>query len=954
MAADRPTPTGPAAPDLRIVESRVYRGGNVWSYDPAIHLVVDLGVLEAYPTDTLEGFTDQLVELLPGLENHTCSRGVKGGFIDRLREGTWLGHVAEHVALQLQQEAGHDMRRGKTRAVKGQTGRYNVIYAYADESVGLAAGTLAVRLINHLVQAEEDFDFPEELDQFLRRAQRTAFGPSTAAIIEEAVSRDIPYIRLNTASLVQLGQGVHAQRIRATMTSKTSSLAVDIASDKDMTTRLLASAGLPVPKQETVRTADAAAAAARRIGFPVVVKPLDGNHGRGVCLDLQSDEEVRAGFETARSESRRGYVIVESFVTGRDYRCLIVGGKMQAIAERVPAHVVGDGTHTVAELVDLTNADPRRGVGHEKVLTRIKVDDAAIALVKDQGWSMDDVPPEGQMVKLALTGNMSTGGISVDRTFEAHPDNIEIAEEAARMIGLDVAGIDFICPDIASPVRETGGAICEVNAAPGFRMHTHPTVGEPQYIAKPVVDLLFPPGSPSRVPIVSVTGTNGKTTTSRMIAHIFKGIGRKVGMTSTDGIVIDERLVYKADASGPRSARMVLQNPRVDFAVMEVARGGILREGLGYDRNDVAVVTNIAPDHLGMRGIDTLEQLADVKAVVVEAVPRDGFAVLNADDDLVRKMRRRCSGGIVWFSLQPPGTKVREFVDDYCRRGGRAVVLEPTDKGDMIVIKHGRRSMQLAWTHLLPSTFGGTAKFNVANAMAAAGAAFAAGAGLHEIRQGLRTFTTSYYLSPGRMNQVNVNNVDVFVDYCHNAPGMRVLGQFVDSYAEQKAGQADLGKISRIGVIATAGDRRDDDMRELGAIAAGHFDVLIVREDERLRGRRRGDTAALVAEGVRARMGEEGVRCRQVDVLLDEPEAVRAAMARANPGDVVVLCVDNHAQVLGELEQLTQSAQAGAHTGGPVVGDPDLDPAELQTEAQAAGDEAGATAEEELGAGQPS
>ncbi|MDF2091947.1 cyanophycin synthetase [Knoellia sp. 3-2P3] len=953
MAADRPTPTGPAAPELRIVESRVYRGGNIWSYDPAIHLVVDLGVLEGYPTDTLDGFTDRLVELLPGLGNHTCSRGVKGGFVDRLREGTWLGHVTEHVALQLQQEAGHDMRRGKTRAVKGQPGRYNVIYAYADETVGLAAGELAVRLVNHLVQAEEGFDFADELDHFLRRAQRTAFGPSTAAIIEEAVSRDIPYIRLNTASLVQLGQGVHAQRIRATMTSKTSSLAVDIAGDKDMTTRLLASAGLPVPKQETVRTPDAAAAAARRIGFPVVVKPLDGNHGRGVCLDLQSEEEVRAGFETARSESRRGYVIVESFVTGRDYRCLIVGGKMQAIAERVPAHVVGDGSHTVAELVEITNADPRRGVGHEKVLTRIKVDDAAVALVKDQGWSMDDVPPEGQMVKLALTGNMSTGGISVDRTFEAHPDNIEIAEEAARMIGLDVAGIDFICPDIASPVRETGGAICEVNAAPGFRMHTHPTVGEPQYIAKPVVDLLFPPGSPSRVPIVSVTGTNGKTTTSRMIAHIFKGIGRKVGMTSTDGIVIDERLVYKADASGPRSARMVLQNPRVDFAVMEVARGGILREGLGYDRNDVAVVTNIAPDHLGMRGIDTLEQLADVKAVVVEAVPRDGFAVLNADDELVRKMRRRCSGGVVWFSLQPPGSRVREFVDDYCRRGGRAVVLEPTDKGDMIVIKHGRRSMQLAWTHLLPSTFGGTAKFNVANAMAAAGAAFAAGAGLHEIRQGLRTFTTSYYLSPGRMNQVNVNNVDVFVDYCHNAPGMRVLGQFVDAYAEQKAGQSDLGKISRIGVIATAGDRRDDDMRELGTIAANHFDVLVVREDERLRGRRRGDTAALVAEGVRARMAEDGVRCRQVDVVLDEAEAVRTAMARANPGDIVVLCVDNHAQVLGELEQLTNSAQAGAHTGGPTVGDPDLDPAELQTEAQASGDEAQASAEEELEAGQP-
>ena len=936
---DLPTPTGPAAPDLRILESRVYRGGNIWSYDPSIHLVVDLGILEEYPTSALPGFTERLVELLPGLENHTCSTGVKGGFISRMQQGTWLGHVAEHVALQLQQEAGHDQRRGKTRMVKGRPGVYNIIYAYTNEEVGLAAGRLAVALVNDLVQAQEDFDFAEELERFLTRAERTAFGPSTGAILEEAVSRDIPFIRLNSGSLVQLGQGVHQQRIRATMTSKTGALAVDIASDKDMTTKLLASAGLPVPKQETARSAEGAVAAARRIGFPVVLKPLDGNHGRGVCLNLMDDEAVREAFVIAEDQSRRGYVIVESFVTGRDYRCLIVGGKMQAIAERVPAHVVGDGTHTVRELVDLTNADPRRGVGHEKVLTKIKVDAAAEELVREQGFTLDDVPPVETMVKLALTGNMSTGGISIDRTFDAHPDNIEIAEEAARLIGLDVAGIDFIAPDIASPVREAGGAICEVNAAPGFRMHTHPTVGEPQYIAKPVVDLLFPPGAPSRVPIVAVTGTNGKTTTSRMIAHIMKGLGRQVGMTSTDGIVIDERLVVKSDASGPRSARMVLQNPRVDFAVMEVARGGILREGLGYDRNDVAVVTNVAPDHLGMRGIDTLEQLADVKAVVVEAVPRDGFAVLNADDPLVRRMRRRCSGSVVWFSLAEPGSKVRDLIDDHCRRGGRAVVLDRTDRGDMIVIRHGRRSMQLAWTHLLPATFGGTALFNVANAMAAAGAAFASGAGLHEIRQGLRTFTTSYYLSPGRMNQVNVHNVDVIVDYCHNAPGMRVLGEFLERYASMKSGQSDLGKISRIGMVATAGDRREADMIELGAVAAEHFDVVVVREDERLRGRERGFTADLVAQGVRSRMGEPGVRCRQVEIVLDETDAVRHVMARANPGDIVVLTVDQHAAVMSELEAMTKQAQPGSHTKDS-VGDPDMDPEAMMEQAKEAGDSA--------------
>ena len=537
------------------------------------------------------------------------------------------------------------------------------------------------------------------------------------------------------------------------------------------------------------------------------------------------------------------------------------------------------------------------------------------------------MPDAGEQVKLTLTGNMSTGGISIDRTFEAHPENIEIAEEAARMIGLDIAGIDFICPDITEPVRETGGAICEVNAAPGFRMHTHPTIGDPQFISKPVVDMLFPPGAPARIPIVAVTGTNGKTTTSRMISHIFKGLGRKVGMTSTDGVVIDERLLIRADASGPRSARMVLQNPRVDFAVFEVARGGILREGLGYERNDVAVVLNVQPDHLGLRGIDTVEQLADVKAVVVEAVPRDGHAVLNADDPLVRAMRRRCSGQVVWFSMAEPGSEVRDMIDAHCRRGGKALVLSSSERGEMIVVKHGPREMQLAWTHLLPATFGGRARMNVQNSLAAAAAAFAAGAPLHDIRQGLRTFSTSYYLSPGRLNEVEVNGVSVIVDYCHNAPGMRALGDFVDRVGETLTSTHELGKPSRIGVIATAGDRRDEDMRELGQVAAEHFDVVIVREDVALRRRTRGETARLVEEGVRAAMAN-GVRCKQVETELDEIDAVRNAMTRANPGDLVVLCVDKHPAVMAELETWSSMAQAGsaANDEAPAA-DPDYAPA---------------------------
>ncbi|HEX5826263.1 MAG TPA: cyanophycin synthetase, partial [Candidatus Limnocylindrales bacterium] len=629
-ARKRRTPEAPATPPagpeptLRILETRVLRGPNYWAREPVIRQVVDLGVLEEFPSNKIPGFVDALVEMLPTLEDHACSLGRRGGFITRLRDGTWAGHVAEHIALEFQNLAGTDVRHGKTRGT-GEYGRYNVIFEFREEQVGIEAGKMAVALVNHLVAPDDEafaFDLMAELERLIRLAERLAFGPSTQALLDEAAGRDIPYIRLDRFSLVQLGQGVHQQRIRATMTSRTSGIAVDIASDKKLTNRLLDSAGLPVPRSEVVETEDDAVAAARRLGFPCVIKPLDGNHGRGVALDLRSEEDVRAAWPEALRQSRSKDVIVETYITGNDYRCLIIGGELAAVAERVPASVTGDGERTIRQLVDVTNADPRRGIGHEKVLTKIKLDENAEEILRDQGFGPDDVPPAGTFVKLALTGNMSTGGTSIDRTMEAHPDNVEIAETAARVVGLDIAGIDFICPDITVPVRETGGGIVEVNAAPGFRMHTHPTEGEPQYVARPVIDLLFPPGTPARIPILAVTGTNGKTTTVRMIAHILKLMGRRVGMTSTDGIVIDGRLMKRGDMSGPKSAQMVLQNPTVDTAVFEVARGGILREGLGYDRNDVAVVTNVAGDHLGLGGIETLGQLANVKGVIVEAVPR--------------------------------------------------------------------------------------------------------------------------------------------------------------------------------------------------------------------------------------------------------------------------------------------------------------------------------------------
>jgi cyanophycin synthetase len=891
----------PAKPDLKVLQTQVFRGPNYYSYEPTIRLLVDLGSLEHWPSNTLKGFNEALMELLPGLADHSCSLGRRGGFLERLKDGTWLGHVAEHVAIELERETGAHVYRGKTRSA-GEPGRYNVIYGYSEEQVGVAAGTLAVRLVNHLVQPEPDFDFVAELERLILLAERRAFGPSTQALVDEAASRDIPFMRLNEQSLLQLGQGKYQKRVRATMTSSTPSLSVDIAADKNLTNRLLAAAGLPVPMSFSVRTADEASAAARRIGFPVVLKPLDGNHGRGVGLDLRDEAAVRDWFPRARGESRRGVLVVESYVVGNDYRVLVIGGHMVAVAQRVPAHVVGDAQHTVRELVEIANQDPRRGIGHSKVLTRIVVDDAAEELVRKQGYELDDVPPSGEVVKLAATGNMSTGGISIDRTWDAHEENVEIAEEAAQVVGLDVAGIDFLTPDISQPVRETGGAIVEVNAAPGFRMHTHPTEGEPQYVAKPVIDVLFPPGSPSRIPIVAVTGSNGKTTTVRMIAHVFTRMGRKVGITTTDGIYIDERLVRKADASGPKSAQMVLQNPRINFAVFEVARGGILREGLGYGRNDVAVVTNVTGDHLGMKEIDSLESLAEVKRVVVEAVPRTGAAVLNADDPLVVEMRKHCSGTVILFSTQERD----ELVERWVRRGRKAVTLDRDERGERIVIREGRRVMPVVYTAQIPATFEGRARMMVQNALAATGAAHAAGAHIHDIRQALRSFSTSILQAPGRLNLMDVGGIKVLIDYAHNPHGLQMVGDFVERITAETPPNGPPGVPTwqanlRLAVVATPGDRREEDILELGRVAARYFDDVIVREDEHKRGRKPGETAAIVMEGVHEAM-RAGARAGSVEIVVDEQEAVRRAMARSRPGDLVVVCVDHADRVWRELE----------------------------------------------------
>jgi cyanophycin synthetase len=873
---------------IQVKGTTVYRGPNVWARLPVILLVVDIGELEDRPTNKIPGFYEQLTELIPSLYDHGCSLGRPGGFLQRMREGTWMGHVLEHIALELQNLAGAEVTRGKTRGTN-ERGVYNVVYAYEQQDVGLAAGTLGVRLVNHLIYGEEPgFDFVHELEEnVIRVAERLAYGPSTGAIVAEAERRGIPVLRLDPRrSLVQLGHGCYQKRVWATVTSATSNIAVDVAANKELTNRLLQDVGIPVPRGAVVRSADEAVRQAQRIGFPVVIKPLDGNHGRGVCINLKDADEVRRFYPIAEAESRAGTVVVETYITGRDYRILVINNQLVAVAERVPAHVVGDGTHTVAELIDIANADPRRGVGHEKVLTRIAVDHQAIESLERQGLGLADVPDAGQVVRLKQTGNMSTGGTSIDRTDDIHPDNAELARQAAMVVGLDIAGIDFIAPDISASVRLTGGAIVEVNAGPGFRMHTHPTEGHPRHVGRAVVDMLFPPGTPSRVSIVAVTGTNGKTTTVRMIAHIMKSAGKRVGMTTTDGIYIDGTQIMAGDMSGPTSAQMVLKNPTINYAVLETARGGILRSGLGFDRCDIAVVTNVASDHLGLAGVDTLADLARVKAVVPQSVFRDGTTVLNADNQWTADMARQSRGEIIFFSMQEENPVIREHV----RARGRAVVLRETRQGEMITIIEHRRETSLLLAGQIPATFDGRLRVNIANAMAAAAAALGADVQLEYVRQALRTFTASFYQTPGRFNLLEVQGRRVLMDYCHNVAGLEAMADFVKR----------LGAARSLAVISMPGDRKDEDIAAFGRLAAATFDELILREDTNTRGRARGEIAGMLRDAAVS----GGLSSDRVSIVLDEFEAVREAVNRSGKDELVVLMIDKPAAVWEELSTL--------------------------------------------------
>ena len=867
---------------------------------PVIRLELDLGALEQWPTGRLgPEFVDALATALPGLAEHGCSYREPGGFVRRMQEddGTWLGHVLEHVAIELQNMAGEAVTFGKTRSA-GAPGVYTVVYEYAQRDEGIAAGELGLRLLSSLLpenirpagSVAPDWNWNEARDEFIRFAQRRALGPSTAALVRAAEHHDIPWLRLNDQSLVQLGHGKYQQRIQATVTSRTSHIAVELASDKEETNKILATLGLPVPQQELVQSEQQAVQAAKRMGFPVVTKPYNGNHGRGISIRLTNDEEVTQGYLIAKEHSRS--VIVESFLEGDDHRLLVVNGELVAATRRTPGHVVGDGERTVSQLIEKVNLDPRRGVGHEKVLTRLEMDAQAEKMLRAVDMNADSIPSAGQVVFLRSTANLSTGGTATDVTDVIHPDNREMAERAVRAIGLDVGGVDFLSKDITESYRSIGGGICEVNAAPGFRMHVAPSEGKGRDVAAPVVSMLFPPGVAARVPIAAVTGTNGKTTTARMLAHLTKMAGYTPGLTTTDGVYIDGQRTVQGDMTGPMSARMVLADPQIDIAVLETARGGLLRAGMGVREINVGAVLNVQSDHLGLKGIDTLEQLAELKRIVVEVA--SDCAVLNADDPLVLKMSGYTEAkSICYVTLNPQHTLVREHI----RAGGRACALEAGVNGQMITLYDRGSHIPLLWTHLIPATLEGRATHNVQNAMFAAAMAFSLGIKLDAIRQGLRTFDSTFFQAPGRMNVFSEHPFKVLFDYGHNA---HAVGMMADL-----AGRLDVsGK--RIVVLAGPGDRRDEDLRAIANAVAGLFDHYICRRDDNLRNRAGDEVPRIQAEALRA----AGVPPEAISIIPDEQAAIDAALRMGAPGDLLLIFADALARSWKQITKFKTSASS--------------------------------------------
>lgn len=876
---------------MEILDIKVTNGPNYWSIQrhKLVVMLLDIEDLEEKPTNKITGFSERIKTLLPSMISHRCSEGVEGGFWTRVDEGTWMGHVIEHIALEIQTLAGMECGFGRTRDA-GREGLYHVVFSYYEAKAGIYAAKAAVRIAEALI-AGESYDLEYDIQKLREIREDERLGPSTGSIVDEAIRRKIPYIRLNRHSLVQLGYGINQKRVRATIASTTGSIAVEIACDKEETKNLLEAAQIPVPKGMIVYDDIELERAINKIGYPIVTKPIDGNHGKGATTDIRNWDEALRGLAAAQKYSRG--VICEKFITGLDHRMLVINYKFVAAALRTPAAIIGDGKHSVQELIDITNLDPRRGYGHEKVLTSIKVDQFTLDILKNKELTLESILPAGEELWLKPTANLSTGGTATDVTDHVHPANIFMAERIAKIIGLDICGIDIMAQDLETPVTENGGAVLEVNAAPGFRMHIEPTVGIPRNVAEPVIDMLYPPGQSARIPIIAVSGTNGKTTTTRLIAHIVKQMGYKVGYTTTDGVYIQNRLMMTGDCTGPVSAEFVLKDPTVDFAVLECARGGILRAGLGFHHCDVAVVTNVAPDHLGLQGIDSMEKLAKVKSVAARTVFRNGYAILNADDDLVYAMRKDLDCNVALFSMEPDSKRIKE----HCDEGGLACIYNPEDH--YVSILKGNWKMRVEKVSNIPITFGGKAEFNICNTLGAVLACFVRDFKIEDIRQALQTFVPSPAQTPGRLNMFHFRNFTVMLDYAHNAHGMTAIGKLVSKIEASK----------KVGIIAGVGDRRDEDTIELAEEAAKVFDEIIIRQDKNLRGRSDVEIIELLKTGLTNIKPD-----MTIHVIPKESEAIDFAIKHAEKDSFITIISDVVPDALEQVKTLKEQEEESEKT----------------------------------------
>ncbi|MNJ86396.1 Cyanophycin synthetase [compost metagenome] len=844
------------------------RGPNYWSNyrQKLIVMKLDLEKYEELPTNKIPKFYERIMKALPSLYEHRCSEGKAGGLCERMQEGTWLGHVVEHVALELQVLAGMDCGYGRTRST-GEYGIYKVVFSYLSEEAGIYAGKAALELVRAMAEKKK-FDVKAAVETLKNIWADEMPGPSTQAILDEAARRNIPITRLDNYSLYMLGYGRNQQLFRATVLGTTNNLAVESVGCKWFTKNMLGKAGISVPKGAMIYDKQELEEALEEIPFPWVIKPTDGNHGRGITANIRNKEAAQKAANQAWKISDG--IIVEEYVEGADYRFLVVNYKLIAVAKRTPAAVIGNGNSTIRELIAKENNNPDRGEGHEKVLTKIKVDYHTKSLLKEAGLSLDDVLPLGKEILLKKTANLSTGGTSTDVTDEVHPFNVFLAERIARMFQLDVCGIDIMAKNVAQPIQRGNGAIIEVNAGPGFRMHTHPSKGTPRDVAKPVMDMLFPDQSNGRIPVVAVTGTNGKTTTTRLIAHMAQKAGKNTGYTTTEGIYINGHTIAEGDCSGPKSARTILTDPTVDYAVLECARGGILRSGLAFDECDISIVTNVTEDHLGLDDIHTLEAYAQVKEVVPRSTSDDGYAILNADNDLVYEMRHVVSSHVILFSLDYTSKRIEE----HCKNGGMAVSVQ----NGFFIVKSGETVLRIQSVERVPITYGGKAGFMIANVLPAIAAGIASGFTIQDIRTALLSFMPSPEMTPGRMNLFEFAHCQLMLDYAHNASGFDGIQKYMSN----------VEASSKICIIGATGDRRDDDIRNLGKYAASIFDEIIIRHDKDGRGRTNEEMTDLIMEGILSVKPDPVVA-----VVSDEEEAVEYAVTNAAQEAFIFVCADH-------------------------------------------------------------